>query len=254
MIEDLKSKVVLITGSSTGIGAAVARAFGANQCKVAVHYNRSEGPARQVVRDIEAVGSEAIALQADVTVSAAIKSLVEQTVSRFGRIDVLINNAGDLVSRRPITEMTDEFFDQVAHLNMRSVLMACKEAVPHMRRQGGGNIINVTSIAARHGGGGGALLYAASKGFVSTVTRGMAKEFVGDNIRVNAVSPGVIATPFHERHTSAEQMEAFNAGIPMRRTGTPDECTGTFLYLASNQLSGYVTGQIVEVNGGQLMP
>lgn len=254
MIEDLKGKVVLITGSSTGIGAAVARAFGANQAKVAVHYNRNEGPAQQVVRDIEAVGGEAVAMQADVTSSAAIKSLIEQTVSRFGRIDVLINNAGDLVGRRPITEMTDEFFDQVAHLNMRSVLMACKEAVPFMRRQGGGNIINVTSIAARHGGGGGALLYAASKGFVSTVTRGMAKEFVADNIRVNAVSPGVIATPFHDRHTSAEQMEAFNAGIPMRRAGTPDECAGTFLYLASNQLSGYVTGQIVEVNGGQLMP
>ncbi len=254
MIEDLKGKVVLITGSSTGIGAAVARAFGANQAKVAVHYNRSEGPAQQVVADIEAGGGEAVALQADVTSSAAIKALVEQTVARFGRIDVLINNAGDLVARKPITEMTDEFFDQVAHLNMRSVLMACKEAVPYMRRQGGGNIINVTSIAARHGGGGGALLYAASKGFVSTVTRGMAKEFVGDNIRVNAVSPGVIATPFHERHTSPEQMEAFNAGIPMRRPGTPDECTGAFLYLASNQLSAYVTGQIVEVNGGQLMP
>jgi 3-oxoacyl-[acyl-carrier protein] reductase len=163
-------------------------------------------------------------------------------------------NAGDLVERRATTEITDEFFDQVAYLNMRSVITACKEVVPYMRRQGRGNIINVTSIAARHGGGGGAVLYAASKGFVSTATRGLAKEFVNDSIRVNAVSPGVIATPFQERHTSAQQMESFRAGIPMQRVGSPDECAGAFLYLASDQLSAYVTGQIVEVNGGQLMP
>ena len=254
MIEDLKGKVVLITGSSTGIGAAAARAFGANRAKVVVHYNRSEGPARQVVEDIVRAGGEAIALQADVTNSAAIKTLVEQTVAHFGRVDVLVNNAGDMVARRPTVELTDDFFDQVAYLNMRSMMMACKEVVPYMRKQGGGNIINVTSVAARHGGGAGAVLYAASKGFVSTATRGLAKEFVADNIRVNAVSPGVIATPFQERHTSAQQMEGFRAGIPMQRVGTPDECAGTFLYLASNQLSGYVTGQIVEVNGGQFMP
>jgi 3-oxoacyl-[acyl-carrier protein] reductase len=254
MIEDLTGKVVLITGSSTGIGAAVARAFGRNHASVVVHYNRSEGPARQVADDVMQAGGKAITLQADVTESAAIKSLVETTVAHFGRIDVLINNAGDLVARRSTTEVTDEFFDNVAYLNMRSVILACKEVVPHMRKQGGGSIINVTSIAARHGGGAGAVLYAASKGFVSTATRGMAKEFVNDNIRVNAVAPGVIETPFQERHTSAQQMESFRSGIPMQRLGTSDECAGAFLYLASNQMSGYVTGQIIEVNGGQLMP
>jgi len=254
MIEDLNGKVVLITGSSTGIGAAAALAFGRNRARVVVHYNRGKSSADQVVDEVRRTGGEAIAVQGDVTNSTAIRNLVAQTVAHFGRLDVLINNAGDMVGRRATTEVTDEFFDQVAHLNMRSMIIACREAVPIMRRQGGGNIINVTSVAARTGGGGGAILYAAAKGFVSTATRGLAKEFVNDNIRVNAVSPGVIATPFQQRHTSAEQLESFRAGIPMRRLGTSDECAGAFLFLASDQLSGYVTGQILEVNGGQYMP
>jgi len=109
-------------------------------------------------------------------------------------------------------------------------------------------------VAARNGGGPGAVLYAASKGFVSTFTRGLAKEVVRDGIRVNAVAPGVILTPFHERFTNEAQLQALKVTIPMGRVGIPDECTGAYLYLASDRLSGYVTGQVIEVNGGQLMP
>jgi 3-oxoacyl-[acyl-carrier protein] reductase len=112
----------------------------------------------------------------------------------------------------------------------------------------------VSSIAARHGGGGGAIIYAGAKGFISTVTHGWAKEVAGDNIRVNAVSPGVIDTPFHARYSTAEQLKAMQATVPMNRLGTADECAGTFLYLASDRASGYVTGQVIEVNGGQYMP
>jgi 3-oxoacyl-[acyl-carrier protein] reductase len=115
-------------------------------------------------------------------------------------------------------------------------------------------MINVTSIAARNGGGGGAVLYAASKGFVSTFTRGIAKELWADRIRVNAVAPGVIMTPFHERYSNAQQIEAMRQTVPMGRVGTPDDCIGAFLFLASDALSGYMIGQIIEVNGGQLMP
>ena len=254
MIEDLQGKVVLITGAGTGIGASAARAFGVNRSRIVVHYNQSAGPAQQVVADIKASGGDAIALQGDVMDTRTIKSLVDTTVRTFGRIDILINNAGDLVKRLPIAEMTDEYFDHVVHLNVRSMIAACREAVPHMRKQGGGNIINVTSVAARSGGGPGAVLYAGSKGFVSTATHGLAKELVKDNIRVNAVAPGVVVTPFHDRHSSEEQLEGFRAGIPMHRLGTPDECAGAFLFLASDQMSAYVTGQIIEVNGGQLMP
>ena len=115
-------------------------------------------------------------------------------------------------------------------------------------------LIKELSIAARHGGGAGAVLYAAAKGFVSTFTRGLAKEVVKDGIRVNAVSPGVITTPFHERYSTPAMLEAFKTTIPMGRLGTADECAGAFLYLASEAMSGYVTGQILEVNGGQYMP
>jgi 3-oxoacyl-[acyl-carrier protein] reductase len=254
MIEDLNGKIVLITGAGTGIGASAARVFGQNHCKVVVHYNKSAALAQVVVADIRKSGGDAIAVQADVMDTAAIKALVEKTVAHFGRIDILVNNAGDMVKRVSISEVSDDFFDRVVYLNVRSMIAACREAVPYMRKQGGGNIINVTSIAARHGGGSGAVMYAAAKGFVSTATRGLAKELVKDNIRVNAVSPGVVMTPFHGRHSSDQQLEGFRAGIPMQRLGTPDECAGAFLYLASDRMSSYVTGQIIEVNGGQLMP
>ncbi len=254
MIEDLNNKVVLITGSSTGIGAAVAKAFGANGAKVAVHYNNSKAEAEKVASDIERSGGKAITLQGDVTDSDVCARLVDDTVSRLGRIDVLVNNAGGLIKRIPIAEISEDMFDRVVALNQRSALMCTRAAVTHMRNAGGGAIINVTSIAARHGGATGAVLYAGTKGFISTITRGFAKELVKDNIRVNAVSPGVIKTPFHERFSTPEMLEGFKATIPMNRLGEADECAGAFLFLASEQMSGYITGQIIEVNGGQYMP
>jgi 3-oxoacyl-[acyl-carrier protein] reductase len=254
LIADLRDRVVLVTGASTGIGAAVARAFGAQGAKVAVHYNQSEGPAKEVEAAIRASGSEAIRVRADVRDSAAIKAAVHEVSNTWGRIDVLVNNAGSLVKRVPIAELTDELFDDVLHINALSMLAFCREVVPLMRKTGGGNIVNVTSIAARHGGGPGAYLYAGAKGFVSTATRGLAKELVADRIRVNAVSPGVIVTPFHDRFSTPQMLESFKGTIPMGRLGTADECVGAFLYLASEALAGYVTGQIIEVNGGQYMP
>jgi len=254
-MEDLKGKTALITGASTGIGAAVAVAFAARGMSVAVHYNQSAGPAQAVVDTIVKAGGDAFALQGDVRDSADIARVVRETHSRLGGIDVLVNNAGSLVKRVPIAEFEDALFDEVLHINARSVLAFCRHVVPIMRKQGrGGSIINVSSVAARNGGGPGAYLYAGSKGFVSTATHGLAKELVGDHIRVNAVAPGVIQTPFQDRFSTPAILEGFKAVIPMGRIGDPDDCVGAFLYLASEQLSGYVTGQILEVNGGQYMP
>lgn len=252
-MEDLKGKFVLVTGASTGIGASAARAFAAHGANVAVHYNRSEGKAEAVAQAVRAHGVQAMTVAADVADSDAVDAAVARVLDTFGRIDVLINNAGSLVRRTPFTEVSDAYFDEVINVNARSVVAFSRAVVPAMRRQGGGAIVNVTSIAARHGGGPGALIYAASKGFVSTLTRGMAKELMPDRIRVNAVSPGVIMTPFHEQFSTEAQIEAFRQSIPMGRLGEPDECAGAFLYLASETLASYVTGQIIEVNGGQLM-
>jgi 3-oxoacyl-[acyl-carrier protein] reductase len=251
-MDDLKNKAVLITGASTGIGAGCAKAFGALGAKVAVHYNSSRDAAMEVARDVKAAGGQAFIVQGDLRHTNECERVVQATAQRFGRIDVLINNAGSMVRRAPMLELTDELFDEVLHLNARSMIMCTRYAVPFMTE--GGSVINLTSVAARQGGSPGACMYAASKGFISTATKGMAKELVGRRIRVNAVSPGVVVTPLHDKYTSPEQLEALRKTIPMGRLGTVDECVGAFLYFASDRLSAYVTGQIIEVNGGQFMP
>jgi 3-oxoacyl-[acyl-carrier protein] reductase len=254
MTTDLKDKVILVTGSSTGIGAAVARAFGQAGARVAVHYHSSEVPARAVAADVEAAGGRASVFRADVAQPGEPARLVDEVQRHFGRIDVLVNNAGNVFDRKPFAAWSEDEFDAMLRLNVQSVVAMCQAVIGVFRRQGRGNIINVTSIAARNGGGPGVVLYAATKGFVSTLTRGLAKELVADGVRVNGVAPGVILTPLHDRHTPAATLEALKATIPMGRLGTADECAGAFLYLASDAMSGYVTGQILEVNGGQLMP
>jgi 3-oxoacyl-[acyl-carrier protein] reductase len=254
MTSDLRGKAILITGASTGIGAAAARAFAAHGAHLAIHYNASREAAEQVAADVRARGGKAVLIAGDVTESVNVGRIVAEAAAALGRIDVLINNAGGLVARTRIEEYSESFLQRVLALNAVQVALFMRETIPLMRRQKKGNVINVSSIAARHGGGAGAVIYAAAKGFVSTATHGWAKEVVGDGIRVNAVSPGVIATPFHQRYSTPEQLKAMQATIPMNRIGEPDECAGTFLYLASDELSGYVTGQVIEVNGGQYMP
>lgn len=254
MIPDLKNKVVLVTGASTGIGAATAKGFAANGARVMVHYNASKTEAEAVVADIIAAGGEAALVQGDISDRSVPARIVADTVKHFGRIDVLVNNAGGMLGRKWLGEMDDAHYDRVMDLNVWSVVAFMREVAPLMKAQGSGNIINVSSIAARHGGGGGSVLYASAKGFVSTFTKGMAKELIGSNIRVNAVSPGTISTPFHERYSTAEQLEAGRKTIPQGRLGIAEDCVGTFLFLASDALSGYLVGQVIEVNGGQYMP
>ena len=254
MASDLKGKAVVITGASTGIGAAAARAFARHGCKLVIHYNSSKAAAETVAEECRALGGQTALVGGDVMQAANVKRIAAESVAAWGRVDVLINNAGGMIGRTRIEDYSEAYLHQVLALNVTQVALFMHEIVPVMRRQKSGNVINVSSIAARHGGGGGAIIYAGAKGFISTATRGWAKEVVGDGIRVNAVSPGVITTPFHERYSTAEQLKAMQATIPMNRLGTPDECAGTFVYLASDALSGYVTGQVIEVNGGQYMP
>ena len=253
VIPDLADKVVLITGASTGIGAALARGFSQQRALVAINYHASKTAAEALARELEAAGGRVLLAPADVADPDACAGMVETIARHFGRIDGLINNAGLMLGRVPSLESGDAHFQKVIDLNVRSVLSVTRAAVPWLARQGG-FVINTTSIAARNGGANGAVLYAAAKGFVSTLTRGQAKELIGQKIRVNAVAPGVIATPFHDRYTNPAQLEAQRQTIPILRIGTPEECVGAYLFLASQSLSGYIIGQIIEVNGGQLMP
>ena len=245
-------EVAWVTGSSTGIGAASVVALAEAGCRVAVHYNRSEDEAREVVERISSSGGEAMLVGGDVADAGEVGRMAREIEDRYGRLDVLVNNAGSLIERRSFSEMTEDLWDRVMEVNLKSVFLCSQAVLPTMKRQGEGRIINVTSVAARNGGGPGSAAYAAAKGGVSTLTRAMAKELVSENILVNGVAPGVITTPFHERFTPPEIRERMTAGIPIGREGTPGEVAGTVVFLAS-PAADYLVGEIIEVNGGQLM-
>ncbi|MDX2494836.1 MAG: SDR family oxidoreductase [Desulfuromusa sp.] len=251
---DLSEKVVLISGGGSGIGAAIAEAFGRYGAKVGIHYHHSDF---QVVLEcatrICAAGGEAFPLQADLSSSSAVKKMIDKTIEHFGRLNILVNNAGSMVDRRRLEDVDDDFIDQVFNLNARSVVTACHTVLPAFAAQGGGCIVNVSSISASTGGSPGSSVYSASKAFVSTLTRSLARELADRNIRVNAISPGTIDTVFHQQFSNRDKLEKTRLSIPLQRLGTAADCAGTVLYLASDSLSGYVTGQVIEVNGGQLM-
>ncbi len=249
-----KNQSVLVTGAGSGIGAAVALAFGAAGAKVAVHYARNKEGAEAVAQAIRQAGGQAITLPGNLMDRQVPAQLVQQTVQAFGGLDILVNNAGDMFGRRALEQASDEDFDKVVDLNIHASFALCRAAAPVMRQAGHGCMITTTSIAARTGGGEGVGLYGAAKSFVSTMTRVLARELAPHGVRVNGVSPGVILTDFHARNSSEAQLEGARRSIPMGRLGTADDCVGAYLFLADEQLAGYITGQVIEVNGGQLMP
>ncbi len=252
MLDDLAGKRILVTGASTGIGAGAAKAYAEAGAAIALHYNQSGSEAEAVAAAIRAKGGTVHLIKGDLMQSGEAKRVVEAAVKALGGLDILVNNAGSLVKRTPFEELTDDFVDKVLDLDVRSVISACQAAIPHLVKAGGGAIINVGSIAGVGGGGPGAAIYGASKGFIHNLTRHLAGLLASKNIRVNAVAPGVIATPFHAA-TPPERMEAMRQSVPMGRVGKAEDCVGTFLFLASNAMSGYITGQTIHVNGGQLM-
>jgi 3-oxoacyl-[acyl-carrier protein] reductase len=246
---DLTGQRAIVTGASTGIGRATAKALAGAGADVAIHYGSSRKEAEETARAVESQGRRAFLVQADFRDPTAAGKAVEAAVQALGApIDILVNNAGSLVGRSAVEEMDAELWQEVIALNLSSVFFATKAALPHLGH--GARIVNVSSIAARHGGGPGAFAYAAAKGGVMTLTRGLAKELASRNIRVNSIAPGVIETPFHDKFSTPELLETLRKGIPLGRLGTSEECAGAVLYLVS-PLASYITGQSIDINGGQ---
>jgi 3-oxoacyl-[acyl-carrier protein] reductase len=249
---DLNGKVALVTGSSSGIGRATAEALAANGARVAINFHRNEAGASAAQAQITAAGGSAIVIQADVTQASDVQSLVEQTVAEFGPIDILVNNAGSLIERLKILELTEERWDEVIDLNLKSAFLCCKSVAGSMMERKAGSIINVSSIAGRNGGALGSIHYSTAKGGLITFTKGLAKELGPFGVRVNAVSPGVIDTPYHEQFSSPEMMKTYAGMIPLGRVGTPPEVARVICFLASDAAS-YLAGETIEINGGMFM-
>jgi 3-oxoacyl-[acyl-carrier protein] reductase len=248
----LKGKVALVTGGSSGIGRATAETLASNGARVAINYHRNEAGAAAARAQIVDAGGSAIAVQGDVTRAAEVKSLVDQTVIEFGPIDILVNNAGSLVERLRILELTEQRWDEVIDLNLKTAFLCCQAVAASMMERKTGTIVNVSSIAGRNGGALGSIHYSAAKGGLITFTKGLAKELAPFGVRVNAVSPGVIDTPFHEQFSSPEMMKAYAGMIPLGRVGTPAEVAKVICFLASDAAS-YLAGETIEINGGLWM-
>ena len=244
-------KVCLVTGGASGIGRETCKRFAA-EGGIVVVVDINEAGGNQTVNMITETERQAIFIKADVSDATDVRATVNTVVSRFGRIDILVNNAGSLVERLRTLELTEARWDEVMNLNATSAFFAAKAVIPKMLEKGGGAIINVTSIAGRNGGAPGSIHYSSAKAALLTMTKGLAKEFANRGIRVNAVSPGVIDTPYHVTFTTAETMQNLRNTIPMGREGRPEEVAAVIAFLASDAAS-YLCGETIEINGGLLM-
>ena len=249
---DLSNQVALVTGASSGIGAATAILFAELGARVAIGYHQNAEGAQTVLNEITAGGGHAILSRADLSRPSGVDELMRQVVHELGPVDVLVNNAGSLVERLPLPKLTPENWDYVMDLNLKSAVLCAQAVAPAMIERRSGAIINIGSIAGHNGGGHGAGPYAVAKGGLMIFTKSLAKELAPYGIRVNCVSPGVIDTPFHTVFSTPEMMANFVKNIPLGRVGTSAECAKVIAFLASAAAS-YVIGETIEVNGGQLM-
>ena len=249
----LRDAKVLVTGASRGIGRALAAAFASQGADLALHYNTGDDEAHQLARELEPYGVSTTLIKENLLEPDSATRLVERTESFLGGLDILINNAGSLIARQPLTELSDELLESATLLNYLSVVRVTQQALPLLSHSSiGGCVVNVGSIAARTGGGGGSAHYAAAKAAIEGFTRAVAKEFAPSGVRANVLAPGVIETDFHI-NTDQALMSSFARSIPLGRLGTPEDCVGAVLLLASPTLGSFITGHVLAVNGGQLM-
>ncbi len=247
------SQTILVTGASGGIGAATSKQAAANGYRVVVHYHQAQDTARQLLEELHSVGAEAVMLQADLSKEHEVQKLFTSIDATFGSLDAVVNNAGMLDTQMRVVDMNADRLQRVFNSNVLNYFLCCKEAVQRMSSLSGGQggaIVNVSSIASRLGSAGEYVDYAAAKGAIDTLTRGLAVEVAEESIRVNAVRPGVIDTPIHARGGEPDRPQRVRSVIPLKRAGTPDEVAHAIMWLLSDQAS-YVTGTILDVGGGR---
>lgn len=239
-----EGRTVVITGAGNGIGRAALQLFHDAGANVIAHLGRNVSYGDGLPGDIAHTTG-------DFTKPDEQIDFVQFVSQRTQHVDVLVNNAGTMFGRFAADTLTDEQYQNIVELNQSAVVRITRGLLPLLKNVNNASIINTVSISALTGGSPGSSIYSASKAFVSTYSKGLARELAPCGIRVNAVSPGVISTDFHERYSSAEKLEATRQQIPLQRLGKPEDCAPTFLFLASAELSGYITGQVIEINGGQ---
>lgn len=245
----LKGKSALVTGASRGIGRAIALELGKQGANVAVNYAGNEAKADEVVQELKALGVEAFKIQADVSNEDQVKAMIKETVSQFGAIDILINNAG-ITKDNLLMRMKEEEFDDVINTNLKGVFLTTKAIARQMMKQRGGKIVNVSSIVGVSGNPGQANYVAAKSGVIG-LTKTTAQEFASRNIQVNAVAPGFIETEMTDV-LSDEQKEAMLNLIPLKTFGQAEDVAKVVRFLSSND-ADYLTGQTIHVDGGMVM-
>ena len=247
---NLQDKRVLITGGGQGLGQAIVEQFSAAGANVAIHYHSSKTGAEQLKALATKAGRKAEIFQADLTQETAASALVAAAAQYLGGLDVLVNDAGDIIGRRRIEEIDGAFWEKVINVNVTSMMWVTRAAVPELLKAGQASIVNLSSLAGRKGGHAGSLVYSTAKGAVLTWTRALANELGPNGIRVNAVAPGfVLGTRFHATHTTDESAKATVQQIPLGRAGRPEDIARAVAFLAS-EYDGFITGATLDINGG----
>ncbi len=249
----MQNKVALITGSSRGIGAATAKLLAENGYNLCINYKDNSVAAEQTISEVRATGVKAIAIQADVSDDQAVNKLFETIDNELGTITCLVNNVGILQPQMPVEQMTAERVNTILTTNVTSYFICCREAIKRMAYKNGGSggaIVNVSSAASRVGAAGEYVDYAASKGAIDTLTRGLSIELAREGIRVNCVRPGFIHTDIHADGGEPERIERIKHLIPMGRGGTAEEVAQAIGWLVSPEAS-YATGTFIDLAGGR---